>query len=77
MNYHKFVKWRKEYERLHAPELLRTTGQKVIIPRGFDDELLQHYIAYSNEMRTKQLVIATWALAGASIVLSVISLIWR
>ena len=74
MNYHKFVKWAKEYERLSKFELKRTTGQNVIIPLNFDRELLQQYIAYKNEMRTRQLVIATWALAGASILISILSL---
>ena len=74
MNYRKFVKWAKEYERLSKFELKRTTGQNVIIPLNFDRELLQQYIAYKNEMRTRQLVIATWALAGASILISILSL---
>jgi hypothetical protein len=74
MNYRKFVKWAKEYERLSKFELKRTTGQNVIIPLNFDRELLQQYIAYKNELRTRQLVIATWALAGASILISILSL---
>lgn len=81
MNPRKFLKWAKEYERLYNLELRRywkeNKNTESMIPLNFDKELLQQYIAYKNELRTKQLVWATWALAGASIVLSFISLFLR
>lgn len=77
MNPHKFLKWVKEYEKFYKLELKRTTGQNVIIPLNFDRELLQQYIAYKNELRTMQLVWATWALAIATIMLSMLSMILR
>lgn len=77
MNYRKFVRWAREYERIYNLELKRTTGQTSLIPENFDRELSQQYIAYRNEIQTRNLVIATWALAGVSILLSIISLIKR
>ena len=78
MNPHKFLKWAKEYERLYKLELRRywkeNRNTEPMIPLNFDRELLQQYIAYKNELRTRQLVWATWALAGVSILLSIINL---
>ncbi|KHO53802.1 MAG: hypothetical protein QT05_C0001G0024 [archaeon GW2011_AR13] len=77
MNNKKFKKWLKEYDYFYKREsrdYWKRTGTNVVIPEGFDKEFLSQFIAYKNEMMTKQLVWATWALAIVSIILTVVSL---
>jgi len=77
MNNKKFKRWLKRYDYFYKKELRdywAKNGMNVLKPENFDKEFLYQFIAYRNEIQTKRLVIATWILAGASIILSIISL---
>mgnify|MGYP001581242292 CR=1 FL=1 len=78
-----FKKWMREYEEEFNNELIRwgqnagfkgKNGKPAILPEGFEEYTLARYTAYRNEMATKKLVGATWFLAIATIILSIISL---
>jgi hypothetical protein len=81
MNPRKFLKWAEDYERLSKLELKRYWKENKntypTMPLNFDKELLQQYIAYNNYRQTRNLVIATWGLAGVSIILSGITLYFQ
>ena len=73
----KFQQWLKGYEKESANELKKwqnKSNEKCLIPSGFDEKLIQQYNTYRIEMETKRLVIATWVLAMASILLSVLTI---
>lgn len=75
-----FQKWLKNYEKEYdaqAKEWEKKSGYKNLIPEGFAETLLQQYTAYRMEMETKNLVIATWALAIFTIILSIITLVFK
>ena len=73
----KFKDWIKDYEKEYERELEEWKSKsklKGIIPQGFDESLLNQYVAYKSEIRTKQLVIATWVLAAVTILLNIVTL---
>lgn len=81
-----FKKWLGQYEEEFNDELMRwgqnagvigKNGKPALLPEDFEDYTLAQYTAYRNEMTTKRLVWATWFLAIATIILSIISLIFR
>ena len=73
-----FKEWLKGYK-LESDNALKEwqkeSGLKNIIPKGFEETLLQQYNAYRNARETRCLVIATWVLAIATIILSILTLI--
>ena len=78
MKDHGFEKFSEDFRSILENERIKlgeTTGNKVLLPEGFDDVLLQKYIAYRNVVQTKRLVIATWVLATATIILNILILI--
>ena len=81
-----FKKWLAKYEKESDDELMRwgqkagvigNNGKPAILPQGFDESTLIQYTAYRNEMATKKLVWATWFLAIATIILSILTLVLK
>lgn len=73
-----FKQWLTDYGKEYKRELKEwqnTTGIKSLIPHGLDEQLIQQYSAYRSELTTKRLVWATWTLAIATIILTIINLI--
>lgn len=72
----KFEKWAGDFKK-ECDKALKNWqdihGIK-IRPTNFGEKVLEQYIAYRNETMTKKLVIATWSLAIATIILSIITL---
>jgi len=73
----KFEKWLKEYDAEYERELKEWQERSKIklIPEDLDRILLQKYIAYRNEIATRKLIMATWFLAIATTILSIITLL--
>ena len=73
MKYRKFKKWVRDYDALYRKELhnyWKKTGTRIVIPEGFDKELLHQYTNYKNDIRTKQFIIVTWILGISAMILS-------
>lgn len=72
-----FKEWIRRYEREYKRELNEwqtVNHSDGIIPQGLDESLLQQYVAYTTQIQTRKLIIATWFLAIFTIILSLISL---
>ena len=70
-----FEKWFEEYEKSSHETWDKTQKEKPgLIREGYDGKILQCYLAYKQFQATKWLVIATWVLAIASIILSILTL---
>jgi len=81
-----FKEWLNNYDKEFKDELicwyLNSKKQKkkedpVILPSGFEEYVLTQYIAYRNEQTNRRLVMATWFLAVATILLSLLTLILK
>ena len=72
-----FQKWLKNYEKEYKISLKIHFNQNNIglIPEKFDENLIQLYNAYKYETQTRNLVIVTWVLAGATIILSIATIL--
>lgn len=71
----KFKKWLKKYEEEYERELREWQDRSKVklIPEDLDRMLLQKYIAFRNEITTRKLIMATWALVIVTIILSIIT----
>jgi len=77
MKMSKFEKWLKKYQIENENELNRylATSTNKLFSKNFDNSLMQLYIAYRNDIQTRNLVYVTWVLAGATTVLAVATII--
>ena len=74
----KFEDWLDESEKEMDKRLARDLPKhKGLIAKNYHDRLIQHFIGFKTFKETRKLVIATWILAIATIILSILTLYFK